>query len=181
MILGYFFVRPIPLPSAIHNEYEEIDYAEAEAASLVPSVLHHENNSQTTLLDHDEELARGHHQDPTTPSEEYIPDARTAVELSPARSHAYRSRSRSHVRGGRSVSRTGKPLIEHGPNIFGKTLWTSIDFWILFVSLSLGERLLCRLSPQISLVCTLIVQFPCSEWYGSHVWVFSSISVRNSD
>ncbi|KAK7444060.1 hypothetical protein VKT23_015457 [Stygiomarasmius scandens] len=139
MILGYFFVRPIPLPSAIHNEYEEIDYAEAEAASLVPSVLHHENSSQTALLDHDEELAHGHHQNPTTPSEEYIPDARTAVELSPARSHAYRSRSRSHVRGGRSVSRTGKPLIEHGPNIFGKTLWTSIDFWILFVSLSLAS------------------------------------------
>ncbi|THU96907.1 MFS general substrate transporter [Dendrothele bispora CBS 962.96] len=143
MVIGFFFVRPIPLPSsgAIQQDYEDIDYAEAEAASLVPSVLNHQNSSQTTLLAHDEELARGgHHQDPTTPSEEYIPDARVSVELaSPTRSQANRSRSRSHIRGRRSFSRTGRPLIEHGPNIFGKALWTSIDFWILFVSLSLAS------------------------------------------
>ncbi|KAF5364602.1 hypothetical protein D9758_005619 [Tetrapyrgos nigripes] len=143
MIIGFFFVRPIPLPSSgtLHDDYGDIDYAEAEAASLVPSVLHHDNTSRTVLLNQDEEL-HDHHQEPTTPSEEYIPGASVAVELSPPRSdtsHANRSRSRSHVRGGRSISRTGKPLIEQGPNIFGKKLWCSLDFWILFVSLSLAS------------------------------------------
>ncbi|KAJ3777370.1 major facilitator superfamily domain-containing protein [Lentinula raphanica] len=157
MLIGFIFVRPIPLPpSETHHDIivgNGVDRVEADAASLSPSILSvqvHENDSRTHLLttqERDEglglEAGLGHRQVPTTPLEEYIDDARggSGIELSPPRGVSRsprpgpgRHRSSSSRR---SFSQSGKQLLDVGPNIFGVKLWTSIDFWIPFISLSL--------------------------------------------
>ncbi|KAJ4472799.1 major facilitator superfamily domain-containing protein [Lentinula edodes] len=149
MLIGFIFVQPIPLPpSEAHHEYLDVDQAEADAASLAPSILSapaHENDSRTHLLTHDHEegleSGLGHRQVPTTAVEEYISEARggAGIELSPPRGVSRsprpgRHRSRSTRR---SFSQSGKQLLDVGPNIYGVKLWTSVDFWIPFISLSL--------------------------------------------
>lgn len=177
MLVGFIFVQPIPLPpSEAHHEYLDVDQAEADAASLAPSILSapaHENDSRTHLLTHDREEGLesgfGHRQVPTTAVEEYIPEARggAGIELSPPRGVSRsplpgRHRSRSTRR---SFSQSGKQLLDIGPNIYGVKLWTSIDFWIPFISLSL------RQSPFILSIAT-IKTFSCfSERDWVDVWV----------
>ncbi|KAJ4479063.1 major facilitator superfamily domain-containing protein [Lentinula aciculospora] len=149
MLVGFIFVRPIPLPpSEAHYESIDVDQAEADAASLAPSIISipvHDNDSRTHLLTHDREegieAGLGHRQVPTTPVEDYIAETRggVGIELSPSRGasrspHPGRHRSSSTRR---SFSHSGKLLLEVGPNIHGVKLWTSIDFWISFMSLSL--------------------------------------------
>ncbi|KAJ3998319.1 major facilitator superfamily domain-containing protein [Lentinula boryana] len=147
MLIGFIFVQPIPLPpSEAHHESFDVDQAEADAASLSPSIISvpaHENNSRTHLLTHNRdeglEAGLGHRQGPTTAVEEYNDEARggAGIELSPPRGV---SRSSSRHRSSstrRSFSQSGKQLLDVGPNIFGVKLWTSVDFWIPFISLSL--------------------------------------------
>ncbi|KAJ3854602.1 major facilitator superfamily domain-containing protein [Lentinula lateritia] len=156
MLVGFIFVQPIPLPpSEAHHEYLDVDQAEADAASLAPSILSapaHENDSRTHLLTHDREegleSGLGHRQVPTTAVEEYISEARggAGIELSPPRGISRsprpgRHRSRSTRR---SFSQSGKQLLDIGPNIYGVKLWASIDFWIPFISLSLRQSAFIR-------------------------------------
>ncbi|KAF9068493.1 major facilitator superfamily domain-containing protein [Rhodocollybia butyracea] len=144
MLIGFFLVRPIPLPSSeAYHDPIDVDHAEADAASLAPSIISgygQENNSRTHLLTHDDTgLEAGLGQAPTTIADGYIQDARTktGIEMSPPRRS---SRSASRHRSSstrRSFSQSGRLLLDTGPNIFGAQLWKSIDFWIPFISLSL--------------------------------------------
>ncbi|KAJ7661486.1 major facilitator superfamily domain-containing protein [Mycena polygramma] len=118
-IIGFFFVRAIPL-SAAESEHNVVPTVAAEAEA---TIFHHDNSSHTPLLD--EEAG------PSSPTEEYVPDAR-GIELSPPRSLS-RGRSTSH---GRSHSRSKVDALE-GPNIYGRALWINPDFWLLFAILSL--------------------------------------------
>ena len=108
MILGFFFVRPIPLPEKNLNREVE-GYLETSS-----STYEQRNNSHTPLLNHDNvENISGQDDD----------DAQIGadLELSPS------------------------------PNVYGKTLWCSSDFWLLcsilsisvFVSLSTIFTYLC--------------------------------------
>ncbi|KAJ3740820.1 major facilitator superfamily domain-containing protein [Lentinula detonsa] len=149
MLIGFIFVQPIPLPpSEAHHESFDVDQAEADAASLAPSIISvpaHENNSRTHLLTHNRdeglEAGLGHRQSPTTAVEEYNEEARggAGIELSPPRGVSRSPRSSRHRSSSarRSFSQSGKQLLDVGPNIFGVKLWTSVDFWIPFISLSL--------------------------------------------
>ncbi|KIK64712.1 hypothetical protein GYMLUDRAFT_240671 [Collybiopsis luxurians FD-317 M1] len=152
MLIGFIFVRPIPLPPSEtpHNPID-VDRAEADAASLAPSIIsatgQHEyhNDSRTHPLaaqpeEEELEAGLGHRHMPTTAAEEYIPDARAGIELSPPRGGLSRSPRPSRHRSSsarRSFSGAGKLFLEAGPNVFGVKLWSSIDFWIPFISMSL--------------------------------------------
>ncbi|KAF5352104.1 hypothetical protein D9757_013761 [Collybiopsis confluens] len=164
MLIGFIFIRPIPLPpSEIPHNHIDVDSAEADTASLAPSVIsspfrENINDSRTYLLSHDESLEAGvgigHRQIPTTAAEEYVPDARTGIELSPPRLGVSPSPRSSFGRAGSpgvanghrrsssrpSFSQGGRLLLETGPNLYGKKLWMSIDFWIPFISMSLLPR-----------------------------------------
>ncbi|KAL0577546.1 hypothetical protein V5O48_004444 [Marasmius crinis-equi] len=136
MIVGFFFARPIPLAghgsSARHQpelEGDEVDYAEVDAASLAPSVLfHHDNDSRTHLLRADQE--------------DEAEEGRDSVELSPPRGLSPRpttsrvSRDVHRRRSSRSSTRA-HVSVEAGPNVFGKELIKSGDFWILVGVLAL--------------------------------------------
>lgn len=119
-VIGFFLVRAIPL-SAAEAEHTVVTTVAAEAEATIFS--HHDNDSHTRLLD--EEAG------PSSPTEEYVPDAR-GIELSPSRSPS-RSRLTSHSR---SLSRSKEDALE-GPNIYGRALWLNPDFWLLFAILSL--------------------------------------------
>ena len=150
MILGFFFVRPIPLP---HTEYAPLGdtpdaIEEDEFSASSPVIFRRENNSHTHLLgaqaeDEDDALLHEDHLDGSLdrrhlheaqPSDYIVPPSRGALALSPTRSH--RSRSAISV----SRRRVEYPENKHPdgtPNIRGKALASSGSFWLLFVMCSL--------------------------------------------
>ncbi|KAF9030349.1 MFS general substrate transporter [Hymenopellis radicata] len=140
MIAGFFFVRAVPPvehDSAESNGQGDVAYGRTSDVEAPPVVVG--DGSRTPLLrEHpNSPLGHGHVRSPTTPAIEYIPEALAAVELSPTRSEPSRSiaRSLSRARSAkeRSVLRPG--LIE--PNIYGRALWCTAEFWLLFVILAL--------------------------------------------
>ena len=103
MILGFFFVRPVPLP-------------EEEQSGEVYS-----ETSYTPLLDYD----------PYINGQDDDDDAQIGVELSPSLRPQNRETSRQ------SLSRGAAMTLDMLPNVHGKKLWCSSDFWLLFGILSI--------------------------------------------
>ena len=111
MILGFFFVRPVPLPE---EELNRGVYSETSSA------YDQRNISYTPLLDFDPHI-NGQDDD----------DTRIGVELSPS----LRSQNRETSRG--SLSLEPDMTFDMSPNVYGKKLWCSSDFWLLFAILSI--------------------------------------------
>jgi len=124
MILGFFFIRPIPLP----KEEDPI----AKRSETSSSAYEQHNDSRSRLLDHD--FLEGNRQitcpddDPHTPIED-------DVELSPSS----RSQSPSNRR---SLSRGAAMALDVLPNLHGRKLWRSSDFLLLFSILSIRAFIL---------------------------------------
>ena len=114
MILGFFFVRPIPLPE---EEINREVYSEASS-----SAYEQRNSTHTPLLYHDPHINEQDDDDD---------DTRIGVELSPT------SRSQSRETSRRSLSRGAAMTLDLLPNVHGKKLWCSSDFWLLFSILSI--------------------------------------------
>ena len=110
MALGFFFVRPIPLPEQEDTVGNHEGYSE-----ITSSAFEHHNTSRTRLLNH------VHVEDNQQDDD---------VELSPSRSPV----SGSHTR---SLSRGTALALDLLPNVHGKKLLCSSDFWLLFVILSI--------------------------------------------
>ena len=112
MILGFFFVRPVPLPE------EELN---RQVYSETSSSAHEQRNSTagyTPLLIHDPNV-----------DEQGDDDARIGVELNPSQN---RETSRR-----RSLSRGAAMAPDILPNVHGMKLWCSSDFWLLCSILSI--------------------------------------------
>jgi hypothetical protein len=126
MLLGLVIVRQVPLPPVSTKLGVEGGLRGREGYQPIPSneaaMFIGENGSHAPLLDatseHEREVSNYH-----------IPESSTAVELLQDRSTSRGSRAT------RSVSR-GKP-VHDGPNIYGRQLWLTPDFYILFVIMSL--------------------------------------------
>ena len=171
MILGFFFVRPVPLP---HSEYarlgEDIDAIEEdEFSSASPVVFSRENNSHTHLLGahvDDEYMDEEHldasferrHAHEAEPTDYIVPPSRGALALSPTRSENGRHRSRSTLAISRRREEYGGDKLPDGlPNIRGTALASSANFWLLFTMCSLRKP---RLVSSIS--CLIIFGFTVS-------------------
>ncbi|KAJ7074054.1 major facilitator superfamily domain-containing protein [Mycena amicta] len=171
-IIGFFFVRTIPLAAADIEHHVATSTAEAEA-----TIFHHVDDSHTPLLED------RHNIDDAGSGDEYVPNAR-GIELSPPRSSSSLSSPRvaahSHSRG---RSRSKVEVIE-GPNIYGRALWVNPDFWLLFLILSLlsgtglmyinnvgsmSQALYAKASPTYD-------EVEASKWQAAQV---STISVMN--
>ena len=111
MILGFFFVRPVPLPEEEPNR--EV-YSETTS-----SADEQRNSSHTPLLNHDLHI------------DEQDDDPRIEVEPNPL------LRSPDCETSRRSLSRGAAMALDMLPNVHGKKLWCSSDFWLLFVILSI--------------------------------------------
>lgn len=117
MIMGLFLVRPIPLPtSEILNgvEYGPLPVSDPD------TVLRQENDTHTPLLDESEDQPRSR-----------------SMELSPSRGASPPLNHRTH----RLSFAASLRVVELGdvPNVHGWGLWTSSEFWNLFVITSLCE------------------------------------------
>ena len=136
MIIGFFFVRPIPLPE------EELN---REVYSVTSSSAYDQGNSSyTPLLDYD----------PHINGQDDDDDARNEVEL-------------SEISGG-SLSRGAATAFDMLPNIHGKKLWCSSDFWLLFGILSI--RMFACLLKSLFISNILLA---CSQRDRCDVYVFS--------
>ncbi|KAF8959541.1 MFS general substrate transporter [Flammula alnicola] len=137
MIMGYFLVRPIPLP-----EQEGYDIVEDgdEDPDAITSALAPPNTSHTHLLDHD--FIEPHHphyihrvEPQENDEEESYGRPFQEVELSPAR-HVENNAGPELSRV-RSLSRGAAIVLDTTPNVHGRKLWFSGDFWLLFSILSI--------------------------------------------
>ena len=133
MIVGFFFVRPIPLPEL--EGYKIIEDVEDEPEIAVSA--HH----STHLLDHD--FIDPHHPhyvprvDPMKPLEdgEAYSHHANGVELT-AQQPSEGQDDPELTRRPRSLSRGAALALDTLPNVYGKKLWRSGDFWLLFSILS---------------------------------------------
>ena len=140
MIIGFFFVRQIPLlphESRITAEYgiatEATPAVDVEASAL----LQHENGSHTPLLSPVIDDSS-----PFTNQEyEEVVHTGTALELSPTRSASpgLPNHRRSRSTGHRPSFGSAVRMLDIPPNITGRQLWMSGDFWLIFSIMSLCE------------------------------------------
>jgi hypothetical protein len=105
MILGFFFVRPVPLPE---EELNRDVYSETNSSGYEQL-----NSSYIPLLD-----SHINGQDDND-------DTRVEVELSPT------LRSQNCETSGRNLSRGAAKVPDMLPNVHGMKLWCSGDFWLL--------------------------------------------------
>ena len=176
MIIGFFFVRVIPLPKTdpicgldtrIQDRSTEPDVS---AISLASASEH--DNSQTPLLSHtDSEEQPFSHQHEGHLTNDHFSQNRHSLEQSPARTgfsdgHALRSSRSPH---GRShMGEDAAKRMGYLPNIHGKALWRSGDFWLLCSILSLRGFLF---SNSFHCANSVIDQFGISERNGVNVFV----------
>ncbi|KAF4600466.1 MFS transporter superfamily protein [Pleurotus pulmonarius] len=129
MILGFFLVRPIPLPPDPHTHEHPVVEGDADAIEAAAVIFQHEDNSSTHLLFQDDS-------DDSDPSDTSVYDGGNALELSRSLSpETYHHRSISSSTR-RSLS-SHKEHVEGPPNIHGFGLWKRGDFWLLFSMLSM--------------------------------------------
>ena len=110
MIIGFFFVRPIPLPEETLNGE---DYSSS-------STYAQHNSSRTPLLNHENSQISGQDDD----------EAHN-IELSRS------LHSQNGETSGPSLSDSTAIALGILPNVHGKQLWCSSDFWLLFGILSI--------------------------------------------
>lgn len=136
--LGIFFIRSLPPPSppsAAHPEHAHERDEEAAARLLADSRLDEDEALTSSIEDLDSERASlGQHS--RVLHAHRAP--RESVELSPARGLT-RMTSRAPLL--RAAGTKGIKLDAHGlPDVSGRALWVSSDFWLLFATMSLSER-----------------------------------------
>lgn len=120
MILGYFLVRPIPLPSEPSLGAERGFTTNDPAASTSALI----DDSRTRLLPHDESD---------------LDLSETEIHTHP-RTHE-RTRSRSLSTAGSGTACPHGRADDSFLNISGTELWKNGDFWLLFIILSLCASL----------------------------------------
>lgn len=157
MIIGFFFVRPIPLPEptaprprrSSFSEFPQDGFSHTAGVDTVLSndsvIFEHSNDSRTNLLSasrhhhhpHTEEESEFLHVDHDRPEPPRISDRSHSLELAipPPLPGSSRHRSVSRAPHKRSHSR----VIEVMQEVYGKGLFKSSDFWTLFTLLSLRE------------------------------------------
>ncbi|RXW15826.1 hypothetical protein EST38_g10027 [Candolleomyces aberdarensis] len=140
MILGFFFIRPIPLPphkKTPHDEYDAVPEEGAEGTRDGP---------ESALLHDEDDAEEDDDEDPST-SPVYVAEAGVApehrrrerdVEMSPQLRFEGRELDVDHDRRtDRSLSRGAAITHDTLPNVYGLKLWKSSDFHLLFSILSL--------------------------------------------
>ncbi|KAI0688651.1 MFS general substrate transporter [Cytidiella melzeri] len=142
MVLGFFFVRPIPLPhtSAGYTHVPNtLDHSDEDIFSAETPPPFRNNHSRTNLLDEhrdegvyvdDEQTAEDIH--PSESSSSYVVPGESGLALSPTRSGTSRHRSRSSLAASRHPVGSNKTL-----NIRGFALASNKMFWWLFIVVSL--------------------------------------------
>ena len=144
MVLGFFFVRPIPLPSSgitpvedgSQNDYQPLSVSDVDefphhirrSSSSVP-LLFHPDGDEETRKPASQHYAQRHAGAPHVP-------VSGSLELSPSTS--FRTRSLPHTTSLPTEEIPTEKIVEgRGVDLYRWTLCKSVDFWIMCVSHSL--------------------------------------------
>jgi hypothetical protein len=111
MLLGFFFVRPVPLPEQASSQSLE-DGDDVRDPALLPALRHH-NHSRTPLLNDDSNKDR------------YVP---TAITTDGEHSNSVGGVTETTRSAQVSGQMHNTPL-----NVHGKALLSNFDFWLLFI------------------------------------------------
>ena len=130
MILGFFFVRPIPLPE---EELNREVYSETRS-----SVYEERNSSHTPLLIHDSHM-----------SGQVNDNDRIGVEPNPPLA------SQNYETSRRNSGRDAAMTPDMFPNVHGMKLWCSSDFWLLSSILLIRTFTWLSDNPRLSLTSYL--------------------------
>jgi hypothetical protein len=155
MVLGFFFVRLIPLPTDGITSVEDgspTDYQPLSASADADEFPHrmHRSSSSAPLLFHAERDEEEETQQPVSPHAVQRPTNKThfpvldSMELSPSASFHNGSRSGTMSLPAKE-SPVEKILEGRGVDLYRWTLWKSTDFWIMCLSHSLCRFLFCRM------------------------------------
>ena len=167
MIMGFFLVRPIPLPVQDNSDIEEgrdqhHDYLEAISSALDPH-----NSGRTPLLDHDDFTGgvQGSH---SAVIRTGIKSARINQEFYALDDIPFRSPNGVFTPLS-SQSRIPNREVASIPkrNLHGRQLWSSSDFWLLFTILAIRKSFFLRFC---HLLHSLFFFFN-SQWNRSGVYV----------
>ncbi|KAG2014193.1 hypothetical protein CC2G_011035 [Coprinopsis cinerea AmutBmut pab1-1] len=150
LFLGLFTVRPIPLPSheplLDHEDGEDDEdggsgyHSATDGPGSRAPLLNHDENDEDHVFHQRNHSYSGAEGTSALPSPKQRPDEGD-VEMSPQRLGG--GDSDAHVdsvggrRGNRSLSRGAAMTLDLSPNVHGYKLWKSLDFYLLFWSLSL--------------------------------------------
>jgi hypothetical protein len=172
MVLGFFFVRLIPLPTHGINSVEDgspKDYQPLSVSADADETPHrmHRISSSAPLLFHAERDDEEETQDPVSQYAMQRPTSKAhlpvldSMELSPSTS--FRNCSRS---GTMSLPAQESPVEKiaegRGVDLYRWTLWKSTDFWIMCLCHSLCRFLFC-------LMIFTAMMTPLSGWYRTNV------------
>lgn len=150
MIAGFFFVHPIPLPTSELTRTLERGFPDHHIPPPIDvearPFFQGSNNSQTPLLssgfeaDEHPAVHRDREHTVSEASAYAVPHSPDAVELSPTRSISpgsttTRHRSRSSV-ARRSLGNAARMIVTL-PNIHGKQMWATKEFWTMFSIITL--------------------------------------------
>jgi hypothetical protein len=139
MVIGFFLVRPIPLPS--HDSTHVVDRDASGQYQALPSSddpILHGINSQTCLLIGDSDPEDSPFTSPPrrSVSRSFGHAVAESVELSPSRSlnglHASSRRWSSSTASRLNAAEQEKPLEGRGVDLTGRDLWVTMDFWLMF-------------------------------------------------
>jgi hypothetical protein len=108
MVLGFFFVRPVPFPEKA-SSIQPLEDGDNDDDALLPALRHH-NDSRTTLLNNGS-----------------MKNGRACYTRSDIDTDGERSNSVGEVMDDIRPDQKYRIL-----NIHGKALWSSLDFWLLF-------------------------------------------------
>ena len=136
MILGIFLIRPIPLPA---QENSDLDASQGDLeGTVVSSASDPHNSSHAPLLNYD--FAEGVYSDSVH---------RTAVDnerfgesyaMEDVPSHQDDEDEMAHLSAQRgSFNGDATMMFDQKPNLHGRKLWFSGDFWLLFTILGIRK------------------------------------------
>lgn len=141
MVLGFFFVRPIPLPYSEYSHVSDhtISGEDRDLSTESPGSFMHDD-SRTRLLESEDEpeafqdeevmdatFERRH----SEIASDFLASTEDAVAMSPSRSTGGRHRSRSSVAASRRLQNSARG-VDVLPNVSGRGLALSRMFWLLF-------------------------------------------------
>jgi hypothetical protein len=134
MIMGFFLVRPIPLPVQDSSHIDEgHDQHQLDAIS---SALDPHNSSSTPLLDHDD-FAGGMQGSHSAVLRTGIKSAHIDEEVYTLDDIPFRSPNGVFISS--QLRNPNREVAILKPNLHGRHLWTSSDFWLLFTILAIRK------------------------------------------
>jgi len=134
MIMGFFLVRPIPLPVQATSDIESAHQLEGISSALEPH-----NSSRTPLLDNG--FAGGLHSHSAV-LRTGVKSGRIDEDVYTLDDIPFRSANGVFIPPPFQSIRSNRDIPHPKPNLHGRQLWTSSEFWLLFTILAIRESLL---------------------------------------